>query len=101
MLPTILYLPKTGEPVHPGIEAIDEARRLLILILTLDDHTPERFTPEILRPLVIRLGSNPQMMEASRSAAREVIFLNLAALLLMTSLLHMAEDFAPSHPSLQ
>jgi hypothetical protein len=100
MLPTILCLPKTGEPVHPGREAIDEMRRrddrLVCLMPHNDDHN-DGTAPEWLRPLVLRLASEPQIVEAFRSTVRTAAWhSNVAVMPRMTFLLRQAEEVAAS-----
>jgi hypothetical protein len=98
MLPAILYLPKTGEPVHPDREAIDKMGRLLQW--TRDNHAPEKHWWR----LVIGLVSDPQIIETFRFIARLGVWRspsNLAAMPKLTLLLHTAEEFAASHPSSQ
>jgi hypothetical protein len=96
MLPTILYLPRTGEPVHPGREANDKAKRFCYS-LTHD----EQDGYEIPR-FAFQLASEPQVIEAFRYAARKIVWRSkLAAMSSMTFVLRMAEEFGASHPSLQ
>jgi hypothetical protein len=96
MLPTNFYLPKTGEPVHPGREAIDEVRRHVYLVIHDNNGLvgPERM-------MVSRLASEPQIMEAFRSFARMTVFSNPFVMLNMAFLLRTAEEYAASHPSSQ
>jgi hypothetical protein len=99
MLPTILYLPRAGEPVHADREAIDAAKRLIYLLT----HDAEDETGSYQMPrFALRLACEPQLMEAFRSIARKIVWRSkLAAMPSMTGMLCIAEEFAASHPSLQ
>jgi hypothetical protein len=91
MLPTILYLPTTGEPVHPGREAVDEMKRL-VYSLFLVQHDDDYDDDERVR-LVLRLVSDPQVMEVFRYAARKIVWHSkLAAMPSLTGVLRMSEE---------
>jgi hypothetical protein len=91
MLPTVLYLPRTGEPVHPGREAIDEMKRLVDSFLLLR-HDEQDGGYERSR-LVLRLASDPQVMEAFRHAARKTVWHSkLAAMPSLTGVLRVTEE---------
>jgi hypothetical protein len=89
MLPTILCLPRTGEPIHPGREAIDEMKRLVDSLLRHAEQDGYE-----LSCLVLRLASEPQVMEAFRYAARKIVWHSkLAAMPSLTGVLRIADAF--------
>jgi hypothetical protein len=95
MLPTILYLPKTGEPVHPGVEAMDKMKRLYRSLTRGDAERRDK----LVRLIAFRLASEPQVMEAFRYAARRIAwhYKRASMISFVTFVLRRAEEFAASH----